>query len=262
MDNTKKVDPLVKDNKFIGTYWQWLKRELSGWDRVPWLIFGLGIGLQLGILIFNPINWVTIVSFIGIFFGFWCTVAMAAGGYNYAGERVATHSINGLLGAISVVAYIIVNAQAGHWWSCLDQLVFFFMIDLGLMINWRTWGQGKNNVIKTLTKRGWLYVILAIIIAWIVLYFVGVELHDTNPVWDALTLAIGGTASWLCFRRYSQTFTLWICSDIVNILLWFTTINQGISSASIAMFAMTVMYFVTAIMGKFNWKPTNNTADK
>ena len=56
MDNTKKVDPLVKDNKFIGTYWQWLKRELSGWDRVPWLIFGLGIGLQLGILIFNPIR--------------------------------------------------------------------------------------------------------------------------------------------------------------------------------------------------------------
>ena len=130
------------------------------------------------------------------------------------------------------------------------------MIDLGLMVNWRTWGQGKNNVIKTLTKRGWLYVILAIIIAWIVLYFVGVELHDTNPVWDALTLAIGGTASWLCFRRYSQTFTLWICSDVVNVILWFTTISQGISSASIAMFAMTIMYFVTAIMGKFNWKPT------
>lgn len=43
---------------------------------------------------------------------------------------------------------------------------------------------------------------------------------------------------------------------VINVILWFTTIHQGISPASISMFVMTIMYFVTAIMGKFNWKPT------
>lgn len=251
-----RTDPLVKDGRFIGSYLQWLKRELSGWDRLPWMIFGLGIGFQFALWLMKPITWLSTLTFIGIFFGFWCTVAMAAGGYNYAGERVATHSINGLLGAISVVAYIIVNFQAGHWWSILDQLCFFFLIDLELMVTWRTWGQGKNNVIKGLTKRGWIYVIATIIIAWIVLYYVGLVLKDTNPVWDSLELAIGATASWLCFRRYSTTFTLWLASDIINIILWFTTVNQGISDASVAMLAMTIMYFIIAIIGKFNWKPT------
>lgn len=243
-------------DRFEGTYWQWLKEELTGWDRFPWALFGFGVGFQLAILLLNPINWVSIVSFIGIFFGMWCTVAMGAGGYNSKGERVSSHAINGLLGAISVVAYVIINLNAGHWWSVIDQLCFFFLIDVELMLTWRTWGQGKNNVIRALTKTGWVIVVATILVAWFGLYYLGIALHDTNPVWDALALAIGGTASWLCFRRYSTTYTLWLVSDAVNIALWFTALKDGYSQASLPMLAMAVYYTLTAIMGKFNWRPT------
>ena len=240
--------------RFEGTYLQWLKEELSGWDRLPWGLFGVGVGFQLAILLLNPINWISIVSFVGIFFGMWCTVAMGAGGYNSKGERVSSHAINGLLGAISVAAYVIINLSAGHYWSVLDQMVFLFLIDLPLLINWRTWN-GKSTEIKGLTKTGWLYVVIAIVLAWIVLYFLGVALKDTNPVWDALTLAIGGTASWLCFRQYSTTYTLWLLSDFVNIVLWFTALKDGYSQAALPMLAMTGFYFATAVIGKINWKP-------
>ncbi len=240
--------------RFEGTYLQWLKEELSGWDRLPWGLFGVGVGFQLAILLLNPINWISIVSFVGIFFGMWCTVAMGAGGYNSKGERVSSHAINGLLGAISVAAYVIINLSAGHYWSVLDQMVFLFLIDLPLLINWRTWN-GKSTEIKGLTKNGWFYVIIAIILAWVVLYFLGVALKDTNPVWDALTLAIGGTASWLCFRQYSTTYTLWLLSDFVNIVLWFTALKDGYSQAALPMLAMTGFYLATAVIGKINWKP-------
>lgn len=245
---------MQKVERFEGNYFQWLKEELSGWDRLPWAVFGGGVGFQLAILLLNKINWISILSFIGIFFGMWCTVAMSAGGYNSKGERVSSHAINGLLGAISVFAYVIINLSAGHYWSVLDQLVFLFLIDLPLLVSWRTWN-GASTEIKGLTKQGWLYVIVAILVSWFVLYHVGILLNDTNPVWDALTLAIGGTASWLCYRKYSTTYTLWLISDFVNITLWFTALKNGYSQAALPMLAMSIFYTATAIIGKINWRP-------
>lgn len=244
-------------DRFTGTYLEWLKQEFTGWDRLPWFLFGTGVGFQLAILILKPVTWISIVSFVGVFFGMFCCVAMGAGGYNEKGERVASHSVNGLLGSISVVAYIIVNAEAGHWWSIFDQLCFFFLIDLELLLTWRTWGRGKNNVIRKLNLKQKILSVVIILIAWAGLYQLGLVLHDSNPVWDALELAIGATASWLCFRRYTETYSYWLISDVINVILWMTTLQQGISSASLSMLAMTVFYLATAIMGKMNWKPTD-----
>lgn len=249
----------VDEDKFTGNYFQWIWSELQGWDRVPWLLFGLGAGFQLAVLVLKPINWITVIAFIACFFGMWCTVAMGAGGVNDHGERVSSHAINGLFGTISVVGYIIVNLQAGHWWSILDQLIFFFLIDLELMLTWRTWGRGKHNVIKKLSNKNKVLSVVAILILWGILYEVGLLLHDTSPVFDSLELAIGATASFLCFRRYTETYSYWLLSDIINIALWAHTLQQGISSASLSMLAMTVFYLATAIMGKFNWRPTKKT---
>ena len=102
---------------------------------------------------------------------------------------------------------------------------------------------------------GWVYVVVVILAAWFVLYYVGIYLHDTNPLWDALALAIGGTASWLCFRQYSTTYTLWLISDFVNIALWFTALKDGYSQAALPMLAMTLFYLATAVVGKINWRP-------
>jgi len=271
--------------KFTGSYIDWLKEELTGWDTLPWILFGLGTGFQLAILLLGKINWISIVSFVGIFFGQWCTVAMGAGGWREVnGEkvRVSSHAINGLLGSLSVIAYIIVNAQAHHWFSIIDQLFFFFLIDVELMATWRTWGRGKQNEMKTILtfdklpkskklgtkiKHGlhyfkqfmtskWMLIIPIVLVLWGGLYYVGLLTNDNNPVWDALALAIGATASWLCFRRYEQTFTLWIVSDLVNLTLWFTGLLDGYTQAALPMLAMTVFYFATAIVGRINWKPT------
>ncbi|QBJ03714.1 nicotinamide mononucleotide transporter [Lactobacillus phage ATCCB] len=241
--------------KFKGNYFQWIKNELTGWDTLPWAMFTFGVGFELALLFVNPISWQSLVAFAGVFFGMWCTVAMSSGGTDKNGHRVISHSINGLMGAISVVAYIVVNAVAGHWFSIVDQLIFFSLIDVELMFTWRTWGRGKNRGVNVLSKKGWIYVILAILIAWGVLYPLGVQLQDTNPIWDALTLAIGGVASWLCFRRYTSTYTLWLCSDFVNIVLWFTTLQQGFAPATaLPMLVMTLFYLATAIYGKFVWR--------
>lgn len=249
-----------EEKKFEGNYLQWIASELKGWDTFPWALFTFGVGFELALLLINPFTWQGFISFIGIFFGMWCTVAMSSGGYDLKGNRVVSHSINGLLGAISVIAYIIVNAFAGHWFSIVDQLIFFFLIDVELMVAWRTWGRGDNKKVNTLSNKGWIYAVVAIIVGWAILYPLGIYLQDTNPIWDSLTLAIGGTASWLCFRRYTQTYTLWLLSDIVNIILWFTTLTSGFAPATaLPMLVMTLFYFATAIYGRIVWRqPSSN----
>lgn len=248
----------LENERFEGSYWSWIKDQLTGWDTFPWALFTFGVGFELCTLLLNPINWLSVTSFIGIFFGMWCTVAMGAGGYDKQGRRRTSHAINGLMGAISVIAYIIVNAQAHHWFSIIDQLCFFLLIDVELMWTWRTWGRGKDNVIRHVTKKGWIGIIAAILVAWVALYFVGIITNDSQPVVDALSLAIGATASWLCFRRYSETYSLWLCSDVINCLLWTLALHDGYSQAALPMLVMTLFYLATAIMGKINWKPTEN----
>lgn len=258
MDNVTKQQQLVVNGRFTGSYWRWFKSQLSGWDRMPWIMFAFILGVQLTNFALNPINWLSIVALFATIAGELCTVAMCAKGTDpITGQQMTSRSINGLFGAISVVGFIIVNASQGHYFSIIDQLVFFFLIDVELMFTWRTWGRGKDAGIKKLTNKGYVYAILAMLVAWGALYFVGIALHDQQPIFDSLVLAMGAVASWLCFRRYSFTYKIWLASDVAQIALFVATIVQtGFTGASLAMVLNFAFYFATAIVGVINWKPT------
>ena len=102
------MNNLVDSNdRFVGSYWQWLKVQLSGWDALNWALFGFAVGIQGMSFALNQITWTSVVSFIATLFGSLCTVAMCAKGYDpITGKRVTSRSINGLLGAISVVGFV------------------------------------------------------------------------------------------------------------------------------------------------------------
>jgi len=256
MENSSKL--VDNTGKFTGNYFQWLKVQLTGWDTLPWALFGFALGMQGMSFALNPITWISVVSLIATLFGSLCTCAMMAAGIDsITGKRVTSRAINGVLGAVSVIGFVIVNATMGHWWSVLDQLVFFVLIDVELMFTWRTWGRGKNTEIKKLSNKGYGYATLAILVAWLALYFVGVQLGDQQPIFDSLVLAIGAVASWLCFRRYSLTYKLWLLADVAQIALFVATMVQtGVTGASMALALNYVFYLLTAIGGLINWKPT------
>jgi len=256
----------TQESKFTGTYWQWIKDELSGWEPFAWGLYGFGMGLNTMSFVSSPITVLAIVAFVSVAFGFLCTVAMAAKGWKKfvasdgtTKEKLVTgRSINGLLGAISVIGYIIVNVVAGHWWSVLDQLVFFFAIDLSMMIHWRTWGRGdEGEKVKNPTILQWGLIVLAILVSWAILYPLGIYLHDTQPLVDALVLAIGGTASVLYVKRFTGTYVLWIASNLVNVVLWFAALMSG-TAVALPMLIMTGLYMASSIYGKVNFRSSNN----
>lgn len=252
--------------KFEGSYWQWIKDELSGWESFAWGLYGFGMGLNTMSFVTQPITLLGVIAYIAIAFGFLCTVAMAAKGWKKFVDTdgitkkklVTGRSINGVLGAISVIGYVIVNASVGHWWSVLDQLVFFFAIDLSMMIHWRTWGRGtEGEKIKNPTIKQWVLIVAAILVGWAILYPIGIQLHDSQPLTDALVLAIGGTASVLYVKRFTGTYVLWIASNLVNVVLWAQAFLSG-KDASLAMLIMTALYMVSSIYGKVNFRAKNN----
>lgn len=243
------------DGKFNGNWFQWIKFELKEVfnSKAALGIWLFGVGFQTATMLANPINWVSIMTLLATVLGLLCTVAMMTG-----------NSINGLLGALSVLGFCIVNGAAGHWWSILDQLVFLFLIDLPLMIKWKTWGADFEKKARTLNKKGWVYAIIGLVAFWAILYPIGIALHDTAPFIDAGVLAIGGIASLLCSLHYNNTYTLWIVSNVINIVLWIqTAMTQGISGTTIAMLVSTIMYMCTAIYGRFispKWTAGNDNA--
>lgn len=249
---------------FTGNYFQWLKYQFMGWDRWPWFLFGVALGLQSMNYVLNKITWITTVSWISTIFGSLCTCAMMAKAIDpLTGKVVTSRAVNGLLGAISVVGFIIVNLSMRHYFSVVDQLTFFCLIDAELLGQWRTWGRGKKSSIKKLTNKGYAYAGIAMLIAWAVLYGIAGFLKDQQPIWDSLVLAMGAVASWLCFKRYSLTYKIWVCSDLVQICLFVATImQQGFSGQALAMALNYAFYLATAIVGTINWKPTQVTDNK
>lgn len=226
--------------RFEGNYFQWLWSELQNWSTTIWGIFWFGVAFQLALFLQGQINTLSIITFGATLFGLLCVCAMAEG-----------KTVNGILGLVSAIGFIYVNWSAGHYASVLDQTIFALLIDIPLMAKWKTWGQNFDAKVKRLNIKGWTIVIAIILIAWVVLFNVYTLLHDSSPLWDSLVLSLGATASVLVVMHYNNTFTLWLFEDVVNLLLWFTALQQGYSQSSLPMLVVTLIYFASALYGKF-----------
>ncbi len=249
MNDTQTAHNIATINKkkeFQGNYFQWIVSELKGVPANLWVIWFFGFGFQLDNYLKNQITTLSTVTLITTLIGLLCTCAMSAG-----------RAINGLLGGLSVIGFIYVNWSAGHYASVFDQLIFFVLIDAPLLITWRTWGVNFNEKLRTLHTRGWFLTVIALIIEWVIFYRVYIFFKDTNPLWDSLVLSIGATASLFCTLHFSNTYSLWLAEDIVQVILWFTANSAGYTQASFAMLVSQLMYLATAIYGKWfsRWDP-------
>lgn len=221
-------------------YFKWLIEEIKSINVAGGVMLSFIIGVQLAFYLSNPITLLSTITLIATLVGSACTVYMMIG-----------KPINGLLGLISAVGFIYINWSAGHYASVLDQLVFILLIDLPLILTWRNWGDRVKNGVKFLTNRGWFTTFATMAILWAPMAWVYTQLNDTNPIWDAIVLIIGATASLLVFKGYGDSYSLWLLSDAVTIILWFTAFMDGYSASALPMLLTMLFYLVTALYGRF-----------
>lgn len=221
-------------------YFKWLIEEIKSINVAGGVMLSFIIGVQLAFYLSNPITLLSTITLIATLVGSACTVYMMIG-----------KPINGLLGLISAVGFIYINWSAGHYASVLDQLVFILLIDLPLILTWRNWGDRVKNGVKFLTNRSWFTTFATMAILWAPMAWVYTQLNDTNPIWDAIVLIIGATASLLVFKGYGDSYSLWLLSDAVTIILWFTAFMDGYSASALPMLLTMLFYLMTALYGRF-----------
>lgn len=221
-------------------YFKWLIEEIKSINVAGGVMLSFIIGVQLAFYLSSPITLLSTITLIATLVGSACTVYMMIG-----------KPINGLLGLISAIGFIYINWSAGHYASVLDQLVFILLIDLPLILTWRNWGDRVKNGVKFLTNRGWFTTFATMAILWAPMAWVYTQLNDTNPIWDAIVLIIGATASLLVFKGYGDSYSLWLMSDAVTIILWFTAFMDGYSASALPMLLTMLFYLMTALYGRF-----------
>ncbi len=222
-------------------YITWLKDEFKAITPIGGVLLAFISGVQLALFLSNPITVLSVVTLLATLLGSSCTVYMMIG-----------KPINGLLGLLSAFGFIYINWNAGHFASVLDQFIFIALIDIPLLLTWKTWGHRIAEGVKFLSAKRWVGTTIGMLAIWlgVMLPVYGI-LGDTNPFWDSLVLTIGATASWLVFKGYGDSYTLWLASNVVTLCLWASAFVQGYSDSSLAMLLTIAFYTVTAIYGRF-----------
>lgn len=221
-------------------YLKWLKEELKSINNVGVAMLAFITGVQLAFFLSNPITGLSVVTLIATLVGSSCTVYMMIG-----------KPINGLLGLISAIGFIYINWSAGHYASVLDQFVFIALIDIPLILTWKTWGHRIEGGVKFLKKSQWIIILVLMLVAWFPMHEIYVALGDTNPFWDSIVLIVGATASILVYKGFGDSYSLWLLSNVVTIGLWFTAFLDGYSASALPMLLTIAFYTGTAIYGRF-----------
>lgn len=235
-----KMGCMMETEKFQGNYFQWLKKEIVNINIVPLTMLIFIAGFQIGMFLVSPINWLTVVALLATIIGCACTVYMADGS-----------TLNGWLGLISAVGFIAINIQAKHYANVLDQLIFVLLIDLPLIVKWRTWGENIEKKVKIIKAKSYLWIVPIMLLSWVAFYYVDTLLGSNSPLWDSATLTIGATASIMVVLHFNASYKLWFLSDIVNLGLWVSALSAGYSQASLPMLVSMSFYFATTIYGMF-----------
>ena len=113
--------------------------------------------------------------------------------------------------------------------------------------------KGEDVKVKSLTKKGWLYTLVAIVVLTIGYGFF-LRYLEGNFVWtDSATNVLSITAQILMLKRFAEQWLLWISVNVLSIILWASAlISQGGNDFS--MLVMWTAFLVNSIYGYINWR--------
>lgn len=224
--------------KAFGTlnYWKDLMRQFTGWHPLSYLLLGFAVGLQALTFVNGKMGMLDLVTMVSSLLGVITILAISQ-----------AKSLNGWAGALSVIGLIFVAYSARNYLQIAEQLVYFFTLDLAVILN-VDWNKNMSAKIGKLDLKGWI----TTIISWGTLWFVsalviGHLTDDPRPVVDALVFATATVAGILQFLKKRDAYFGWILTGITSLVLWAITYQQG--DASIAMLLSSMVYVLNDVIG-------------
>ncbi|ANK60804.1 MULTISPECIES: nicotinamide riboside transporter PnuC [Loigolactobacillus] len=232
----------------MSNYIKFLRHQLKGWPQQNYYLFFFSVGCQVMTLVNQRITWLTLVTFIGTTLGVLCILAINA-----------AKSVNGWLGILSAICFIITGYAAGNYLSIGEQLAYMITLDIPVLLS-VNWNVNMVSKIRKFNGSTWAIAIISTIIVYFVSGFViGRFTNDPRPWIDAISFSISLTAGVICFLRYNNQYIWWLASGLAQMVLWFVSFKQG--SATLAMFVNSSIYLINDILA-FTISPWYNKKER
>ena len=232
----------------FNNYLKFLGHQLQGWPQQNYYLFFFSLGCQVMTLVSSPITWVTVITFIGTTLGVLCVLAINA-----------AKSVNGWLGILSAICFIIAGLNAKNYLSIGEQLAYVITLDVPVLLS-ANWNVNMASKIRHFTARSWVVAIDATNLVYLVSgYLIGHLTDDPRPWIDAISFSISLTAGVICFLRFNNQFFWWLASGIAQLVLWFVSYRQG--SATLAMAVNSSIYVINDILA-FTVSPWYNKKER
>ncbi len=165
---------------------------------------------------------------------------------------------NYYFGIIQTATYAYIAYGYGLYGEAMLNALFYFPVQfIGIYLwkkNQTSHGvKGEDVTIQSLTRIGWLYTIVSIVVLTIGYGFF-LKYLGGNIVWtDSATNVLSIAAQILMLKRYTEQWVLWIAVNILSIFLWISAlVSQG--GNDFAMLVMWSAFLVNSIYGYVNWR--------
>lgn len=232
----------------ISDYFKFLAHQLKGWPQQNYYLFFFSLGCQVMTLVSAPITWVTVITFIGTTLGVLCVLAINA-----------AKSVNGFLGILSALCFIIAGFSAKNYLSIAEQIAYVITLDLPVLLS-ANWNVNMASKIRKFNARSWTVAIIATLIVYFVSgYLIGHLTDDPRPWIDAISFSISLSAGVICFLRFNNQYFWWLASGLAQLVLWFVSYKQG--SATLAMAVNSSIYLINDVLA-FTISPWYNERER
>lgn len=229
-------------------YFKFLLHQLKGWPQQNYYLFFFSLGCQVMTLVNQPINLLTVVTFIGTTLGVLCILSINA-----------AKSVNGILGIISAICFIYVGYSAKNYLSIGEQIAYMITLDIPVLLS-KEWNHNMAAKIRKFTGKTWGIAIISTIIVYFVSgYLIQRFTDDPRPWIDAIAFSISLSAGIISFLRYNNQYFWWLASGLAQMVLWFISFRHG--SASLAMFVNSSVYLINDVLA-FTVSPWYNKKER
>ncbi|MDU5509955.1 nicotinamide riboside transporter PnuC [Enterococcus gilvus] len=229
-------------------YFKFLLHQLKGWPQQNYYLFFFSLGCQVMTLVNQPINLLTVITFIGTTLGVLCILSINA-----------AESVNGVLGIISAICFIYVGYSAKNYLSIGEQIAYMITLDIPVLLS-KEWNHNMASKIRKFTGKTWVLAIISTILMYFVSgYLIQRFTDDPRPWIDAIAFSISLSAGIISFLRYNNQYYWWLASGLAQMVLWYISFRHG--SASLAMFVNSSVYLINDVLA-FTVSPWYNKKER
>lgn len=224
----------------------WYVEQMQGWTASSYRLLLLGLGVIFGMTIAGKINAISILTMLAGMLGFTCTLSITN-----------AKPLNGVLGIVSAVIYIIVAIDARNYNDVLLQSIYIVLLDLPVLLM-PSWAKDVDKKVRFLTEEGrglrnWLLTALFFAVVLGLTYYSDTHWFISPRPWvDSIAATIGITGAMLTTLRFSDTYFFWFAQAIFSISLWAITATQG--DANWVLFVTYILYLANDLITVFDKK--------